>query len=155
MPECQTAIRIERVEVDEIFIPKGRRPLDDGKVASLAESLQRLGLLNPIIVHAEGGRIRLVAGHHRLAAALSLGWSEIDAMFIDGDDVRIRLAEIAENLHRAELSRLERAELESEWIRLLDKVAARAANYGPRKKRTYCRTNQPKNCRTGRAKTWK
>ena len=46
----------------------------------------------------------------------------IDAVVIDGDGVRLRLAEIAENLHRAELTALERDELTAEWIALTERI---------------------------------
>ena len=50
-----------------------------------------------------------------------LGWAEIDAMLLDvdvEDTTRHRLIEISENLHRAELSALERAQLMKEWVEL-------------------------------------
>jgi hypothetical protein len=110
---------LERIALDDVFVPEGRRPVDQEKVAKLADGMTQLGLLQPILItYSEGGRIRLVAGAYRLAAARKLGWSHINAAFVDGNDVRLRLAEIAENLHRVELTRLERGELEAEWVRL-------------------------------------
>jgi ParB-like chromosome segregation protein Spo0J len=119
-PSQPTAQAARHLCVADIFIPPGRRPIDQCKMTALAESLERLGLLQAIIVREEGGRIRLVAGAHRLAAAKSLGWTHIAVTFVTGDDVRIRLAEISENLHRSELSALERDELIAEWIRLIE-----------------------------------
>ena len=113
-------MRIVSVETAEVFVPEGRRPLEKDKIMSLANSMAVLGLVQPITVSYKGSRIRLVAGHGRLAAAKSLGWKVIDAVVIDGDDVRLRLAEIAENLHRAELTALERDELTAEWIALTE-----------------------------------
>src|SRR5262249_41633707 len=63
----------------------------------------------------------LIAGAHRLEAARSLGWSEIDAFVLDGDEVEARLWEIAENLHRKELTALQRAELVSDWVAVANK----------------------------------
>ena len=60
------------------------------------------------------------SGHHRLEAAKSLGWESLHGIIIEGDATAGRLAEIAENLHRAELTALERAEHVSEWVRLTD-----------------------------------
>jgi hypothetical protein len=110
--------KIERVVIDEIYVSGRRRSIDPAKVAQLADSMKLLGLLQPITVREEGRRICMVAGRLRLAAAESLGWTHVDAVFLRGDTVRMRLAEIAENLHRVELTRLERGELEAEWVRL-------------------------------------
>jgi ParB family chromosome partitioning protein len=60
----------------------------------------------------------LVAGRHRLEAAKSLGWTEIDTFVLDGDDTDARLWEIAENLHRKELNDLERSVYIAEWFEL-------------------------------------
>ena len=48
-------------------------PLDEVKVKALAESIQAVGLQNPIHVwKASDNEVILVAGHHRLAAAKQL-----------------------------------------------------------------------------------
>lgn len=60
----------------------------------------------------------LIAGRHRLEAARRLGWEEIDAYVFEGDERDARLWEIAENLHRAELTVQERADNIAEWVRL-------------------------------------
>lgn len=112
---------IFKILIDDIIVPEGRRALDHDEVAQLAESLRTLGQLHPILVRQDGQTLRLVAGNHRLAAARSLGWGEIEAVFLDGDDAQMRRVEIAENLHRNELTALERDELLAEWIRLTDK----------------------------------
>src|SRR3546814_18232867 len=62
----------------------------------------------------------LVAGRHRLAAAAKLGWEEIDCIYVALDEVDRRLWEIAENLHRAELTALARDQHIAAWVRLTD-----------------------------------
>jgi ParB-like chromosome segregation protein Spo0J len=49
------------------------------------------------------------AGNHRYEAARSLGWTEIDAVISDFDDLDAELMMIDENLCRAELSAADRA----------------------------------------------
>jgi hypothetical protein len=108
----------------DIDVPDGRlRQLDENKVAEIATSIEAIGLINPIIVcdrDRDGSVITLVAGRHRLAAAKRLGMEEIDCVIVEGDDVECRLWEIAENLHRAELSPLERSKHVAEWTRLTE-----------------------------------
>jgi ParB family transcriptional regulator, chromosome partitioning protein len=96
----------------------------EDKVSDLVSSMQRLGMLSPIGVRRVDGRLRLVYGRHRLAAAQALGWTEIECHLLDADDRHARMAEIAENLHRAELTELERDEQIAEWIKLSDEGAA-------------------------------
>ncbi|KAF0136331.1 MAG: hypothetical protein FD152_1050 [Xanthobacteraceae bacterium] len=88
-------------------------------------SIERLGLLTPIMVRSRADdELTLIAGRHRLEAVRRLGWESIPAVFLYGDDTDARLWEIAENLHRAELTVLERAEHIAEWVRLTEKRQA-------------------------------
>ena len=67
-----TVMRIVSVETAEVFVPEGRRPLEKDKIMSLANSMAVLGLVQPITVSYKGSRIRLVAGHGRLALVITL-----------------------------------------------------------------------------------
>jgi DNA modification methylase len=95
---------MKRVPIDDVVVTKRHRPLRD--TTALAESIQSLGLLNPITITES---MRLVAGHHRLEACRSLGWGKIPANVVKLDELRAELAEIDENLIRTELDVLERS----------------------------------------------
>lgn len=95
------------VPIASISIPDGRRPLDPDVVDQLKKSLDIVGLLNPITVTP--GNI-LIAGWHRLEAARSLGWTKIEAQVRTYDELHAELAEIDENLIRAELHYTQRGE---------------------------------------------
>src|ERR1700739_3101783 len=82
------------------------------------ESISRIGLKTPISVRPGAQGWALGAGRHRLAACIELGISEIPVVAETGAELEARLWEIAENLHRAELTALERAEHISQWIKL-------------------------------------
>jgi len=47
---------------------------DLGNLRTLAESIEEVGLLHPVVVTPEG---RLVAGQRRLEACRMLGWTEV------------------------------------------------------------------------------
>jgi hypothetical protein len=96
-----------KIPIVRVRVGARKRPLDSAKVAELAASIAELGLLQPIGVRPDG---TLVYGYHRLEACKQLGWTEIPAVVVDGDDLRAELAEISENLIRNELTLLERAE---------------------------------------------
>ena len=97
--------------VDGITIPTTGRPYNATNVSTLVQSISTIGLQNPIIVGGrveDGGAIyelRLISGRHRLEAYRILGRQLIPARIDDTDE---RLWTIAENLHRTELSVVER-----------------------------------------------
>jgi ParB family chromosome partitioning protein len=105
------------IPLEDIVVGKRLRQIRQESVDLLAGSIGEVGLMNPIVVSpildAEGeetGMFRLIAGNHRLEAYKQLGKTEIPAAIGTGSDVDQRLAEIDENLCRAELTHLERAE---------------------------------------------
>ncbi|MGI5818105.1 MAG: DNA methyltransferase [Armatimonadota bacterium] len=93
--------------VDAISVGERARALDESAVDSLAASIEEVGLLHAITL-TEGGH--LIAGLHRLKAVIRLGWETIPARILDGKPEEFELVEIDENLIRAELTMLERAE---------------------------------------------
>jgi 16S rRNA G966 N2-methylase RsmD len=108
---------MQRIPIDQIRVnPEGRRALNPEKVAELAGSIRELGLLQPIGVRRE--TLELVYGYHRLEACRQLGWESIPVVFVDGNDLQARLAELHENLIRNELTALERAEHLAECERI-------------------------------------
>ena len=125
------ATRFESVYVENVTVPASRaRAVDSEAVKRLADSMTRIGLQTPISVRMAGDDLMLVAGLHRLEAARALGWEKIEAVHVHGDDVDARLWEIAENLHRADLSALERAEHVAEWVKLVSAKLAETPRAG-------------------------
>ncbi len=123
----RTNADVHRILIDDIVVREERRAIDSETVAAIADSMAEIGQRMPITVRARKGRDYsaekvpvLVAGQHRLEAAKLLGWKRISAVYLDGDKRDARLWEIAENLHRSELSALDRAELVCEWADLID-----------------------------------
>jgi ParB-like chromosome segregation protein Spo0J len=120
--------KIIQESLADIHIGKRMRDLDEKVVADLMASMQLSGLLYPIITRVgsaeidgqmETGVTILVAGLHRLEAAKRLGWTGIECREAKGDEIDAALMEITENLHRADLSVIERAEQVAAWARLI------------------------------------
>jgi ParB-like nuclease domain len=78
--------QIERVPVASLELYPGnpRR----GNVDAIASSLQENQQYAPIIVQQSTRYV--LAGNHTLRAARSLGWPEVDAVFVDVDDTQAR-----------------------------------------------------------------
>ena len=79
-----------QVPIFQINVNAGRREADPEAVQKLADSISKVGLLNPITVDQE---YTLIAGLHRLEAAKRLGWSEIECTVSSLDGLLAELAE--------------------------------------------------------------
>jgi ParB-like chromosome segregation protein Spo0J len=91
-----------------------RRREDLGDVAGLATSINRYGLLHPVVVDATGA---LVAGERRLRATESLGESWIEVKQLDElSDAELREIELEENLRRKDLTPFESARVMVERV---------------------------------------
>jgi ParB/RepB/Spo0J family partition protein len=122
--------QVKDIPIDQVLILAGRRLTVAEKVASMAESIDHSGLIHPITVRetTHSTVFILVAGRHRLDAFRRLGRDRIPALVMPAatTEVEARTAEIAENLHRAELTALQRNQQIAEW-RELAKVRKNSA----------------------------
>jgi N6-adenosine-specific RNA methylase IME4 len=99
------------VQIKAIHVDGGLPKADDPRVAELVESIEQVGLLNPITLTSGGdSQWKLIAGRHRLAAMKARGESVIDAHVLDLDELGAELATIDENLIRRVMPALERSE---------------------------------------------
>ena len=127
----RTAIQ---VRVARVWVPPGRRPLDQAHVDNLGVSMEEIGQRTPIGVLELGEdhpqypafAYQLNAGGHRLAAHIQRGWPVIDAVIDDDDALVAKLAEVDENLIRRDLNALELAQA------LAARLEAWAARYPER-----------------------
>jgi ParB family transcriptional regulator, chromosome partitioning protein len=85
-----------------------RTAFDPEELSELAASIARHGVLQPIVVSADGDGYELVAGHRRVLAARLAGKSTIPAVVRDEVGDRLELA-LVENLQRADLNAIETA----------------------------------------------
>jgi N6-adenosine-specific RNA methylase IME4 len=67
-------MRIADIKIGE------RHRKDLGDIAALAASIAEIGLLHPVVVTPDGA---LIAGARRIAACVSLGWTDIPATVVD------------------------------------------------------------------------
>jgi hypothetical protein len=102
---------VRSIPIDKIVVPGHRlRPLQPAKVDELAASIASLGQLQPSVVSRAGDDYVVIAGVHRVEANRKLEHDRICAVIVDAVDAdTAQLAEIDENLVRADLSPAERA----------------------------------------------
>jgi ParB-like chromosome segregation protein Spo0J len=106
------------VMLDEIDVGDGHRAVDSDAVSRLASSIKEIGLQHPIHVRSVRGRFQLIAGRHRIEAVRKIGEDRIPAKVMRWSDAEARTWEIVENLHRAELTTLERSTQIAEYAEL-------------------------------------
>jgi hypothetical protein len=70
------------ISIRSIKISKWMRS-NEVRIDLLASSLQRKGMIEPILVMEQSHGYLLLDGYRRVSAALSIGWNEIDANIID------------------------------------------------------------------------
>jgi ParB-like chromosome segregation protein Spo0J len=110
---------METIPIDEIQIgPRWREDLGD--LPALARSIQRYGLLHPLVITRSK---RLIAGWRRVMACKLLGWTHIEVRYYeDLPEEDRRAIELEEDLRRKDLTPYERSKARDE---LAKAVAAR------------------------------
>jgi len=99
-PSKSDSESIAKIKISDIKVRDGRRPVSESKAIEMAESIQELGLLNPITIDAD---YYLVAGAYRLKAIELLEHQEIAVNIVSLEGLRVELAEIDENFIRNDL----------------------------------------------------
>lgn len=89
------------VRIKDIKVKKRIRK-DMGDISKLKQSLQSIGLINPILLDSTN---TLISGERRFEAAKSLGWKTIEAKVISEKDKLKKLnLELEENLIRKDFT---------------------------------------------------
>ena len=89
-----------------------RKTFERESLEQLAESVQKYGVLQPIIVRPNqliDDTYEIIAGERRWRAAKLAGLDEIPAVVLDGDDLKIAQVAIIENIQREDLNAVEEA----------------------------------------------
>jgi ParB family transcriptional regulator, chromosome partitioning protein len=124
------------VEIDSV-IPDPDQPrvhFDEDKLTELASSIQVYGVMNPILVKPskKKGFYQVIAGERRLRAARLAGLTSVPVIMDQespDDPSRTLSMQLVENLQRAELSPLERAQaiglLKEQFSHSIREIAAK------------------------------
>ncbi len=104
-PSSQT-VALDRIDSAPFQI---RESIDENRLRELAKSMERCGLLQPIVVRPKGERFEVVAGERRFRAAKLLQWSAIPCRVAELSDLDAEVDKVVEDEHRADAKPLERA----------------------------------------------
>jgi len=89
------------------YQPRG--DFSEEAIQSLADSIERHGVLQPIIVRQRETGYELVAGERRWRAAMHLGLATVPALVREADDSEMLVVALIENLQREDLNPIDRA----------------------------------------------
>lgn len=102
----------ETLAVDAI-VPNPHQPrkyFSEESIDELAESIQAVGVLQPLLIKKDGDTNLLIAGERRLRAAKRAGLKEVPVRFIDVDEEKGDRISLIENVQREDLNPMEEAE---------------------------------------------
>ncbi|ALV65503.1 ParB/RepB/Spo0J family partition protein [Campylobacter fetus] len=109
---------IADIDIDKI-IPnpfQPRKHFDQEALVELSASIEKHGLIQPIIVIKKGNGYTLIAGERRLRATKLLGKDSIKAIVANLEDQNLRELALIENIQRENLSPIELANSYKELI---------------------------------------
>ena len=102
-------------------------PINDSKVDQIADSIENVGVIEPIIVVKNGERYNILSGRHRFRACQKIGKTEIPCYIKDTDETTARYILIATNTDRNnEYSPIVYARAYAEYLDLMKKMGKKA-----------------------------
>ena len=112
--------QIQDIELSKIkpnsFQP--RHQFSEESIHELASTLDKDGLLQPIVVREKEGNYEIIAGERRLRAAKQLAWTKIPAIVNNIDDSQAASLALIENLQREDLNPIDEAQAYSNLMKL-------------------------------------
>jgi ParB family chromosome partitioning protein len=87
-----------------------RKTFDEDEIASLSATIKSHGILQPLVVRQIGDRFQLIAGERRLRAAKAAGLNSVPVTVVDFNDQQVLEAALVENIQRADLNPIEKAQ---------------------------------------------
>ncbi len=106
-PASQALVALERIEHNPY---QPRKNFDEQELSALSESIRLHGVLQPLVVRSVGDRYQLIAGERRLRAAQAAGLPEVPVRVVDFNDQQVLEAALVENIQRADLNPIEKAQ---------------------------------------------
>lgn len=102
-------------------------PINESKVDQIADSIENVGVIEPVIVVKNGERYSILSGRHRFRACQKLGKDEIPCYIKETDDTTARYILIATNTDRNnEYSPIVYARAYAEQIELMKKLGKKS-----------------------------
>lgn len=99
-------IKLSEIEPNE---NQPRKEFDKYKIQELAESIKRVGIIQPILVRKKDSKYEIIAGERRYRATKLVGLEEIPCIIKKEDDKKSTEMSLVENIQRQNLNPMEEA----------------------------------------------
>lgn len=86
-----------------------RKSFDEEKLQELAASIEKHGIIQPLLVKEKNGRYIIVAGERRFRAARMAKCKEVPVLLVDYNDAKMQEVALIENIQREDLNPVEEA----------------------------------------------
>ncbi len=124
--ELVNEIEVEKIDLNPY---QPRTHFNEEALQELSDSIQKLGVIQPITVRALDGRFQLISGERRLRAAKLAGFKTIPAFTRTADDQGMLEMALVENIQREDLNAIEVA---ISYQRLIEECALTQETLGER-----------------------
>jgi ParB family transcriptional regulator, chromosome partitioning protein len=111
--ESVTRLAIEKIAHNPY---QPRKQFDPEELAALCASIKNHGVLQPLVVRPVADGYQLIAGERRLRAAKEAGLGEVPVHVVHFDDQQVFEAALVENIQRADLNPIEKAQGFKEYM---------------------------------------
>lgn len=120
LPDISTNDGIEEIDLELLdpMLDQPRQSFDDNSISELAQSIERDGVISPLIVVRANDRYSIVAGERRFRASKLAGLNSVPCIVKDLSDEQIYKLSLIENIQREDLNPIDEAEA---YQRLIEK----------------------------------
>ena len=94
---------IVMISIGKLIVSKSNVRKSPGDIDELANSIEQVGVLEPLIVRHVGKKIEVIAGTRRLAAARKVKLKSVPCIVREMDDDTAMIVSLAENIQRGDL----------------------------------------------------
>lgn len=120
LPDISTNDGIDEIDLELIdpMLDQPRQSFDDNSISELAQSIERDGVISPLIVVRADDRYSIVAGERRFRASKLAGLNSVPCIVKDLSNEQIYKLSLIENIQREDLNPIDEAEA---YQRLIEK----------------------------------
>ncbi len=131
--EIDSQERVQEIEISRLITYKNHpfKVLEDDKMVETMESIQKYGVLVPIIARkTENDQLEIISGHRRTKACQLLGLDKIPCIIRDLDDEESTIIMVDSNIQRENLLHSEKAFAYKMKLDAIKRTAGRPLNNG-------------------------
>lgn len=107
--DAKPPVEIKSIGLEEIFLSGKTLRTGLGEVKELADSINKFGLLHPIVLRPVKVGFELVSGNRRFEACSQLGWRYVPCLVVELNDREAFEVALTENIQRKTLNPIEEA----------------------------------------------